>query len=165
LADQARHLINQAKVAGANYFHDQVGYNFRLSNLQAAVGLAQMEQLPHILQRQRDLLARYQMELAEFARFPLALEHVQANGWLPTGLFSNRKELQSHLMEHQIGCRPLWMPLQQLPPYQKNRHLHQGKKTSEELYHQGLSLPAYASLTDSQQTQIIHAIQQFYRGR
>jgi perosamine synthetase len=119
LADKARHLVNTARINGIlPYTHDQVGYNYRMPDINAAVGLAQMEQLPSKIQRKRILARSYQKAFNEISQVDLFLEPPKrtSNYWLQTLILQSPSEgllqgLTKELNNMGIMVRPLWKPL------------------------------------------------------
>jgi perosamine synthetase len=124
-ARHARHFTSTAKKAHAWAFeHDEVGYNYRLPNINAALGCAQMERLPAMVEAKRTLAERY---LSAFRDFPWARiyrepEGSRSNYWLNTLVLdrkcaTERDRLLSALHDHGIRARPLWTPTHLLPMY------------------------------------------------
>lgn len=126
LAKRAKHLTTTAKVPHAwEYQHDAIGFNYRLPNLNAAVGCAQLEQLPGMLAAKRALHRRYQEAFQEFAELRVMEESRgnRSNGWLETVLLAHDQEKQLKLIleelhRERIFARPAWTPLHQLGPFQ-----------------------------------------------
>ena len=122
LAQRAKHLTTTAKVAHPyEYVHDEVGYNFRMPNLNAALGCAQMEQLPSFLKIKRGIAQRY----AEFCEehgieFVQEPEHARSNYWLNAIVLEGREERDHFLKttnDHGIMTRPIWRLMNELPMY------------------------------------------------
>ena len=113
LAKQAKHLTTQAKVPHKwEYVHDYIGYNYRLTNLAAALGVAQLEQLPHFIEAKRKLAKHYQeffhKSVIEFINEP---ENAKSNYWLNAVLLKNRKQRDEFLditNKNGIMTRPVW---------------------------------------------------------
>lgn len=154
-----RHLAQQAKLPGPAYDHDQVGYNYRLSGIAAALGLAQLQRLPTMLNRHATWQQRYQQLLPQ-ARFPQPVAGTRPNYWLSSALLPERDAWQAHFTHHGIQTRPLWTPLHQQPPYQDCRYLTRNRVT-ELLWQQGLSLPSGSGLREAEWQQIQKAIRSF----
>jgi perosamine synthetase len=126
LARHARHLTTTAKQAHPwRFFHDEVGFNYRLPNINAALGCAQMERLPDMLARKRRLAHAYR---AQFAGVP-GLRFIDepaggsSNFWLnavrlEVDTIEDRDRIISSLVEAGFGCRPLWTLLHRLPMFQ-----------------------------------------------
>lgn len=131
LARLAKHITTTAKVPHAwEYVHDQVGFNYRLPNLNAALGCAQLEQLPSLLHGKRVLYKAYRDSLAKLCEVSLFAEPMscQSNYWLQTLLLkkSNQALLNSllaRLHREKILARPLWAPLHQLDPFRACPHM------------------------------------------
>ena len=143
--------MNPAK----RYWHDEVGYNYRLTNLQAAIGCAQLEQAPKFLSRKQEIAARYRAGLARATGIEMAAEipgH-RNSYWMvsvivdaqATGL--ERDEIMRRLGEAGIDTRPLFYPLHEMAPYRP----HAGNRdfpATTALSRQGFSLPSGVGLTD-----------------
>jgi dTDP-4-amino-4,6-dideoxygalactose transaminase len=166
LAARARHLTTQAKVPDVGYLHDEVGYNYRLTNLAAGLGLAQLERLDEFVAAKHGIAARYD---EAFADLPLVLpprvEGLAATYWLysvlmPAGDRRGRDEFLEHLGRHGVGARALWRPLHAQPPFLSAPVL--GGAVGEGLFARGLSLPCATDLTDSDQDRVIAAVRSFF---
>jgi aminotransferase in exopolysaccharide biosynthesis len=122
LAAQAKHLTTTAKVDHPwRFMHDQVAYNYRMPNLNAALGLAQLEQLPLFIRRKRELALRYKA-WAEQQGVAIVIEPegTQANYWLNALLLSNTEERERFLDQTKdagVMLRPLWELTSNLPMY------------------------------------------------
>ena len=125
LARHARHLTTTAKLPHAwDYVHDEIGYNYRMPNLNAAVGCAQLEQLPALLAAKRELFQRYRGAFADVAGVSLMAEpqHCQSNYWLQTLLLDTRHAPHRDAVLQAtnaagIQTRPAWMLTNQLIPF------------------------------------------------
>ncbi|MBN2669183.1 MAG: LegC family aminotransferase [Bacteroidales bacterium] len=122
LAKMAKHLTTQAKVPHAwEYRHDYIGYNYRLTNLAAALGVAQLEQLPEILKSKRELASQYKAFFAESEiQFATEPENSQSNYWLNAVLLENRDERDKFLKytnENGVMTRPIWELMNRLPMF------------------------------------------------
>ena len=125
LARHARHLTTTAKLPHAwDYVHDEIGYNYRMPNLNAAVGCAQLEQLPALLAAKRELFQRYRGAFADVAGVSLMAEpqHCQSNYWLQTLLLDTRHATHRDAVLQAtnaagIQTRPAWMLTNQLIPF------------------------------------------------
>jgi len=124
LARRARHLATTAKIPHPwEYRHDAVGYNYRMPNINAALGCAQLEALPDLLRRKRALATRYAARLADVSGVTFVTEPPQttSNYWLNT-IILDRAEYRNDLLrrghDQGLGLRPAWTPLHRLPMYQ-----------------------------------------------
>ncbi|MCL4141133.1 UNVERIFIED_CONTAM: hypothetical protein GTU68_040890 [Idotea baltica] len=160
LAERARHLTTQAKSHPIEYIHDEVGYNFRLSNVLAAMGVAQLEQLPGFLEKKARFAAFYKKLLPDL-RFQQVLPSVVPNHWLTTTYVSDRHELQSFLSDHQIESRGLWCPMNQLAMYESMTYLSD-INVSDDLYQHCLSLPSSSGMTEAQLDHVRTTLTRFY---
>lgn len=126
LADRAKHLTTTAKLAHTwEYFHDAAGYNYRMPNINAALGCAQLEQLPRFLEIKRELYARYVAAFADVEGMAIVgePEGCRSNYWLQTlrleELAADRRDpLLNTLNEAGFGVRPCWTLLCRLPMYE-----------------------------------------------
>ncbi len=138
LAKKGKHLTTTAKVAHPwEYNHDEIGYNYRLPNLNAALACAQMENLDRFIENKRELTLIYQEFFAKigihFFQEPLGC---RSNYWLQAILLENRKERDLFLRElnqAKIICRPIWKLIPELSVYQNKQSsdLTQAKKISD----------------------------------
>lgn len=126
LADRAKHLTTTAKVPHAWEFqHDAVGWNYRMPNINAALGLAQLEVLPELIAAKRALALRYKasfQESSNIAEFLCEPSDSRSNYWLNSLVLtpdfeSSRDILLERLNAAGYQCRPLWIPMHQLPIY------------------------------------------------
>jgi perosamine synthetase len=125
LARRARHLTTTARVAhGWEFIHDQVGYNYRMPNLNAALGVAQMEQLEDLLVRKRRLAGQYVQAFAAVDEAEIFVEPdgCRSNYWLNAMVLERsdvalRDQLLSALNEAGMQSRPIWRPMHQLAMY------------------------------------------------
>ncbi len=162
LARRAKHLTTQARLPGPEYFHDEVGYNYRLTNLQAALGVAQLELLDEFVARKRAIAARYDAALdgLGFVSPPRAT-WAAPSMWLYTTRLSpalgfDRKQLHARLKAERIETRPIWSPLHLMPMYAGARRL--GGDVAERLFASCLSLPCSSDLGDEDQARVIRAL-------
>jgi aminotransferase in exopolysaccharide biosynthesis len=151
LAKHAKHLTTTAKASADEYYHDEVGYNYRLVNLLAAVGVGQMELLPSFIKRKREAVAFYKNELEGLAdiRFQKELPGVETNGWLFTIQTDQQQKLLDHLNDNKILSRRFWMPMNKLPMYKDCVYI-QKKDNADYIYNTCLSIPCSTNITDEQ---------------
>jgi perosamine synthetase len=163
LGKKAKHLTTQAKTDGLDYYHDEVGYNYRMVNILAAMGVAQMEQLPAFIERKRAIRKQYNEGLKNIPGFrPQATtEHVDPNCWLYTAVFDRSRELLEHLLKHEIQTRPFWVPMNQLPAFANDIYYNE-TDVSGSVYGKCLSLPCSTNITDAEVAEVIDKIKQFY---
>ncbi len=161
VADRAKYLTTQAKDDPVEYIHNEVGYNYRLTNVQAAIGCAQMERLDDYVDKKRRIASRYATELAGLECIKSMPEPAAARGsfWMYTVLLDRAKggmgsrELMAKLAAKKIQSRPLWQPMHLSRPYHGSEKL--GGPVSEQLYRDALSLPCSVGLTDEDQDRVM----------
>ena len=147
LAARARKRSQQAREGVSWFEHRAVGYNYRLSNLLAAVGLAQLEKLPTILARRRAIRALYVRALPGLGFLPPVEGE---NHWLTVALSRNRRERQrllAALAADGIEARPVWKPLHLQPVFRGCRVF--GGSVAEDLFNRGLCLPSGTGLVEA----------------
>lgn len=151
LAKHAKHLTTTAKASADEYYHDEVGYNYRLVNVLAAIGVAQMELLPSFIKRKKEAVAFYKNELTGVAdiRFQQELPDVQTNGWLFTIQTKQQQKLLDHLNTNKILSRRFWMPMNKLPMYKDCIYVQKEDK-AHYIYNTCLSIPCSTSITDEE---------------
>ena len=172
IAEHVRYLATQARQPVVHYEHTDVGYNYRLSNILAALGRAQLTRLDEMIERRRQHRLRYHELFADVPGVTIFGEPSGATGgetrdnfWL-TSIVIDPKEadftaeqLQLHLAEHNIEARPLWKPMHLQPVHAHRRAFVDG--TSERLFHTGLSLPSGSALSEEEITSIDDVIHSF----
>lgn len=164
LAQRARHLTTQAKADALEYIHDEIGFNYRLTNIQAALGVAQIEQLDDYIAAKRQIAATYAAELRDLPGITLMPEASWAESvyWMYTVLIDDAqfgmdsRQLLRELSRRNIQTRPLWQPLHQSPAHPGMLTL--GGSVAERLYRDALSLPCSVGLTREDQETVIAAL-------
>jgi perosamine synthetase len=165
-AEKARYLTTQAKDDPLEYVHNEIGYNYRLTNIQAAMGVAQLEQLDDYVAAKRRIARRY---ADAFEGLP-GISPMQEAGWafsvfwMYTVLVNEEefgldsRALLRALRMERIQTRPLWQPLHSSPAHAGN--LSYRCVVAERLNRQALSLPCSVSLSTSQQARIERIVPQ-----
>ena len=164
-ARKAKHLTTQAKASHEEYFHDQVGYNYRLVNILAAIGVAQMEQLPAFIEKKNEIREKYDHALKSVPglRVQNVTGDVRSNSWLYTVMIKDQPTLRQHLLTNDVETRPLWVPMNNLPAF-KNDLYYNCDDVSANVYRQCLSLPCSTNLTSCDQDRVIELILGFYKN-
>jgi len=167
LINRARKLASQSKEDKPYYEHLEVGYNYRLSNVCAAIGLGQLETLNHKVKKKREINSYYRKKLAKNSEveFINESEGSFSNYWLTTIILKknkliNREKLRLYLEEANIESRPLWKPMHLQPIFKKCQSYLNG--VAEDLFNNGLCLPSGTNLKDSDLQRIIYKIQELY---
>ena len=143
---KAKHLSTQAKEPDfVEYVHKEVGFNYRMSNVLAAIGVAQMEVIEERIAKKREIFEWYREFLDE--EFMPELKNTRGTRWLTTVIFKNKNpfEVMEKLKENQIESRPLWNPMHLQPLFKGAKSYLNGR--SEELFKRGLCLPSGTTLT------------------
>jgi len=164
LIQKFTHLSSQAKISADIYDHDEVGYNYRMVNILAAVGLAQMEQFPQHLEKKKSIDKYYREKLAGIGdiTFQTVSQEVDPNCWLFTFRTEYSRDLITFLTENDIQCRPFWKPMNQLMMY-KNFHYEQIENISDKVYQEGISIPSSVGLTSEQLEKVTKYIKLYYK--
>lgn len=159
LAKRAKHLTTQAKCDPFEYIHDQIGYNYRLVNVLAAMGVAQMEQLPDFIKRKHEIDAFYKNTLSGTGdiSFQKVVPEVNPNYWLFTFKTKKQKELLKILNEKNMQSRPFWVPMNQLKMFKKSLYINRAD-VSDEVYSSCLSIPCSTNITDHELESITDTI-------
>ncbi|MFZ1705243.1 MAG: LegC family aminotransferase [Saprospiraceae bacterium] len=161
-AKKAKHLTTQAKTDPFEYDHDEIGYNYRLVNILAAVGVAQLEQLPGFLERKKTIDSYYRSHLEnETNRFQKVTNHVSPNNWLHTIWVDQQRPMIEHLLKNEIQCRPFWVPMHQLKMFKDCPYITQNN-VSNEVYQHCISIPSSTNLTDAQVEEVVYVMKAFY---
>ena len=161
LAERCWFLANQAKSKDDPYWHPEIGYNYRMTNLQAALGVAQLERIEELIDIRLRNAAHYSRRLAEVpgVTLPPCAEWVENVYWMYTILVDeafgmDRDRLMACLRRRGIETRPVFHPLHTLPMYQRGQHL----PVAERLSRQGLNLPSGSTLTPDQVSTVCDAL-------
>ncbi len=163
-AARARYLTTQAKDDPIEYVHNEIGYNYRLTNILAAMGCAQMEQLDSFIEVKRKIALRYRDALGTLpgVKCPDEADWAYSTYWMYTLLIDeqeagvNSRELLRSLATQKIQSRPLWQPMHQSPahdPFGSPRC-----PTADVIHRQAISLPCSVGLTSSSQERVIEAL-------
>lgn len=152
LAERAKHLTTTAKLPHAwEFIHDEAGYNYRLPNLNAAVGCAQIERLPAFLLRKRALAKRYMEAFAGVPGITVMREPAgcHSNYWLNTIILDHcdlntRDEILAALNEAGLQSRPIWRPMHKLPMYLSCPHMD--LSLTDSLAYRVINLPSGSTL-------------------
>ncbi|MCP9236767.1 LegC family aminotransferase [Lewinella sp. JB7] len=165
LADRAKHLTTTAKTDPLDYFHDEVGYNYRLVNVLAAIGLAQMEQLPELIQYKKRMDAFYRAQLSGVGdiQFQQITDGVDPNCWLFTFRTARMRELLTFLNDRGVQSRPFWTPMNQLPMYASLRYVTERNHASR-VHATAISIPSSSGLSEAQLGEVVTTIREFYHA-
>lgn len=154
--DKCRHLSTQAKTDTVYFDHDEVGYNYRMTNLQAALGLAQLEQLENFIEMKKNNYERYIHNGIKLLSFK---KGIRSNLWFYSYQTQNRDELIDYLSKKGIQTRPVWKLIHTLKPYRKAQEYQ--IKIAKQYYESIVNVPCSTNLTDSDIDYICNAIKEF----
>lgn len=169
-ADEARFLATQARDPAPHYEHSTFGYNYRLSNICAAIGLGQMVVLNERVARRREIFERYRNALSRPGiSFMPEPDGFRSTRWLtaltiePAQTGVSREEIRLMLLEHEIESRPLWKPMHMQPLYSGTPYY--GSGIDERLFEQGLCLPSGSDMADAEQDEVIERVAKLLDSR
>ena len=158
--EKAKFLSTQAKEDFLHYEHKEYGYNYRMSNVLAAIGVAQMEVLTDRVERKREIFEFYKKELSEIEEitFMPEIENAYGNRWLTTILFEKTDPLKvvEALEEVNAESRPLWKPMHLQELFKDATLFVDG--TSETYFKKGLCLPSPTSSSNEALMRVVGAI-------
>jgi perosamine synthetase len=163
LIDEVRHLKGQAWCSdGPHYWwHDEIGYNYRMTNICAAIGVAQMEHIHDLLDKKQQLAKRYEAYL-KGVEFHKPVGDVVHSYWMCSILVPDKKQqrpLMAHLAEHGIETRPLFNPAHKMPMYPTDESF----PVAEDLSERGINLPSWPGLSEEQVRFIADTINTFLK--
>lgn len=166
-ADRVRFLATQARENRPYYYHEVIGYNYRLSNVSAAIGCAQIEELPQRVSRRREICGIYLRKLSNIEGVEVHTNpssDFASNFWLstitldPAKITKTPDEVRVLLLEKGIETRLIWRPMHMQPVY-ADAPMY-GGGCSEEIFARGLCLPSGSSLTDEEVLQVCQALKE-----
>jgi len=158
-AKRAKHLSTQSKVNPETYYHDEIGFNYRLVNILAAIGVAQMEQLPDFILKKKAIDAYYREHLNGVGdiKFQKVEKEVDPNCWLFTFSSSKQAEILAALKANDIIARPFWYPMNQLPMFTENVYVTKSDH-SRYIHANCLSIPSSVNLTEEDLAEVVRVI-------
>ena len=164
IAKKARHLTTQAKISAMDYIHDEIGYNYRLVNVLAAIGVAQMETFNATLQSKASMDRFYRKHLNNVGdiKFQQIPEGTHPNGWLFTFRTSKMRQLLAYLNSNGVQARPFWMPMNQLEMFKKDIYITNAN-VSATVYDTSISIPSSTGITNKQLQTVVETIKAFYK--
>ena len=157
-------MTTQAKDDPVEYIHDEIGYNYRLTNIQAAMGCAQIEQLDDYIAAKRRIAATYSRAWEAMPGITPMSEAPWAHSifWMYTVLVDeaeyamSSRELIGHLSGHGIQARPLWMPIHRQRPYQDCQAYR--IEVTDQLHDQAVNLPSSVGLAEEEQDRVVRVV-------
>ena len=169
LAEKAKFLATQARDAKPHYEHSEIGYNYRMSNVCAAIGLGQLEVLEARILQKRAIKLFYKEQLSSIKEISFLDEYEDSysNFWLTTILLSekstiDREKLRLHLAKDNIESRPLWKPMHLQPVFKECKSYLNG--ISEDLFNRGLCLPSDTNMSITDLKRVVSKIKELYEA-
>ncbi|MNO97709.1 putative pyridoxal phosphate-dependent aminotransferase EpsN [compost metagenome] len=169
--NKARFLATQAKDKAVHYQHSQLGYNYRLSNISAGIGRAQLQVLNSRVQRKREIFNLYQEKLSTVPgiNFMLEASYGVSTRWLTTLEISQKEcgisvnDLVVYLEESNIESRPVWKPLHLQPIFTGTDYFKHNSDIdiSAEIFREGICVPSGTNMTNEDQCLVINQILNF----
>ena len=166
---KAKFLATQARDTAHHYQHSTIGYNYRMSNVCAAIGLGQLESLSFKVSRKREIFNFYKRELAAIQEISFLEESDEcfSNYWLTTIILDkkstiDRMQMRFHLEKDNIESRPLWKPMHLQPIFKDCVSYTNG--VSEDLFNRGLCLPSGVGMNDEDLKRVVAKIKQLYEA-
>lgn len=166
LASRVRRLKDFGRTTGGNDHHETLGWNFKWTDLQAVVGLSQLEKLPGRLERKADIGKLYAERLRGVPGVSLFATPPGNVPWFYDGLFERRDELRRHLLAAGIGTRPMYPPLHMQPCWGNGMYVDRSGRypVAERVGREGLWLPSSVQLKDREVHRVCDAVVAFYQG-
>ena len=165
LEEMVIRLKGQGLATGKEYFHDIVGYNYRMTNICAAIGFAQLERITDILNEKDRIIAEYKQALKnEPVSIHQEIGNVRHSYWMFTILANSENEkidLRKYLAENRIETRPAFHPIHTMPMYIDGKSY----PVAEDLGKRGINLPSYPDLSNNDIHFITSTISAFYNGK
>ena len=159
--EKARFYSTQAREPLLHYEHIDYGYNYRLSNVLGAIGVAQMEVLEKRVEQKRKVFEIYEKELGDVLEFMPELPNSRGNRWLTTGVFAKKDahlKVIKALSDENIESRPLWKPMHLQPVFKGALSFIDGY--SEDLFSRGICLPSGSDMSEQTQERVIKIVKE-----
>jgi len=163
IALRAKHVTTQAKSDRMEYIHDEIGFNYRLTNVAAAMGVGQMEQLDDFLQAKQKMKAYYMNHLKGVGdiQFQQVREGVEPNWWLFTIKTTKMRQLLDALNSEKLQARPFWVPMNQLVMFKDDLYYNHSD-VSNQVYKDCISIPCSTNITEEQMNRVVNLIKSKY---
>lgn len=163
LADRLRRYKNQGNAKYREYWNDILGFNYRMTNIQAAIGLAQLEQVEGFIEKKRQIANWYMEELKDYPlEFNKETKDVFHTYWMVSCLVEKadmRDSLREFLKLNGVETRPTFYPIHTMPVYVHEFSKH---KVAEDIALRGMNLPSYPALTNEDVKNICNVIKQYF---
>ena len=164
-------MSTQAREPVIHYEHHELGYNYRMSNILAALGRAQLSKLDNFVRKRRNIFKRYKESLKEFEglKFLAERKNSKSNRWLTTMTIDEKKtgfsnhRLIKNLEKENIESRPIWKPMHMQKLYKSCDYIKRKIDISASLFDKGICLPSGSNLTKRSLDRIIDIIISMYK--
>jgi len=161
-AEHIKFLVNQARDVSKGYYHPEIGFNYRMTNLEASLGLAQLERLPEFLEKKRRFNKIYRKILGDYKyiKFQEGYPETESSWWLTSVLIDHREkdipQIQKELKEKGIPSRRIFVPIVEFPPYKRFRTGNY--ENAYMIYEKGLNLPSSTLNTEEMVKEVAEVI-------
>lgn len=166
--EQLQYIRNQGRIDRGSFIHPEIGYNFRMTDIQSAIGLTQLEKLDEIIRKKSDILDLYKTNLNPNIKIITPSYHSNHIPFrvcivVPGGSF----ELMQYMKEKGIETRTFFYPLHKQPAYKNTKSIFEKLfknttyKVSEKMYNEGVCLPSFVSISEEQIKYICQTINEF----
>ena len=166
---KAKFLSTQARDNFPHYEHSEIGFNYRMSNVCAAIGIGQIEVLESRVKKRREIHNFYRNKLSSisFISFLNDIQDFYSNRWLTTILINNnseikREDVRLELLKNNIESRPLWKPMHIQPIFNSYDNFNNG--VSEDLFNRGLCLPSGSNMDENDLCRVVEIIKGLYES-
>ncbi|NEP00764.1 MAG: DegT/DnrJ/EryC1/StrS family aminotransferase [Symploca sp. SIO2E9] len=165
IAQTCRRLKNHGRDRKGTFIHEHIGFNFAFTDMQAAIGIAQLKKFPKILKRKQEIFDAYAKEFTKIPQLKMISGDYRCIPvhWFTVCYAEKQPELVNFLSENGIQTRPFFYPLHLQPCYQNLFNYKKEYPISIEAYEKGIALPSSYKLTKKEQKYIINKIRQFYQ--
>lgn len=158
-------LATQARDDASHYQHSELGFNYRLSNICAGIGLGQLEVLEERVKQRRAIFDRYEQALQSTeVKFQIELNNTVSNRWLTAFVLTNKNNkltpmtIIKKLSEHDIEARRVWKPMHMQPLYSDYDYVSADIDNAKAIFERGVCLPSSSDLTKAQQDKVIEIL-------
>lgn len=170
--EKARFLATQAREKERHYEHKEIGYNYRMSNISAAIGVAQMDVLKERIEKKKYIYEKYKegfKDIKDIVMMPIS-DNGKSNYWLSVVTINEQSKVKPldiilNLEKENIEARPVWKPMHMQPVFKQYdffNHNDGGRSISEEIFDTGICIPSDTKMTDEQINFVIELIKKCF---
>lgn len=170
--EKARFLASQSRDPARHYQHSEIGYNYRMSNILAAIGRGQLREIENRISSRRSIFENYFNELSQIngIEFMSEMQYGRSNRWLTVMTINPQftnisvNKLIDELEKHNIESRPVWKPMHLQPVFTQYKYFthFDNQSCSDMLFNQGICLPSGSSLSRDEQQKVIRVIKKCF---